>query len=276
MKRVVAACAFLSTVTSLAVVCWAQSPSLPPAHFSLVFRSTTENVSLACDTGCIWTTLQISASRMPVTVDSQGVVPDVSDRPPGESAFVIRISTAGDTLQLSCQRGCRWTSKSISPKSVVTQVDENGTVRAAHPKAVALEALDSGAARNAVQLPTQWKWADTGDTMRVRIADGQRVDAENVVPRLSHEQRLEGVESVSLIRMGAIYAGTSRSVESCSSSTNGDELRNFCRLESAIEITTLTPTRVEGQVESDLGFDCRSCKVIRTGTMKPFVWTPVK
>ena len=276
MKRFVVVFAVLSAVTSLAVVSWAQGRQLPSAHFSVVFRVTSENVSLACDTGCSWTTLQFPASRMPVTVDRQGVVPDLSDRTPGDSTFVIRISTARDNLRVSCQRGCRWTSLLFAPKSEVAQFDENGFVRAAHRKAVALEALERGATRNAVQFPTRWKWAGTGSTMRVNIIDGERVAAENVVPRLTHEQRLEGVESVSLIRMGTIYAGASRSVDSCSSSTNGDELRNFCTLESSIEITTLTPTRVEGQIESDIGFDCRTCKVIRTGKMKPFVWTAVK
>ena len=136
----------------------------------------------------------------------------------------------------------------------------------------------------ASRFPSQWKWPALGGTMRVRIIEGEQIDAENVMLPDLVERRsagtfppFGGIESAHLTRMGTIYAGRYSSAELCSY-TDGDfeESRGRCRFQTAIEITLLTPTRIEGRAESDFAFDCRSCKITGKPRMKPFVWTPAK
>jgi len=122
--------------------------------------------------------------------------------------------------------------------------------------------------------------------MRVRRREGERTDVENVMVPDPVERRSAGtrpfapyggMESAHLARMGTIYAGYYSTAEVCSS-TDSDfaESRGRCGFQTAIEISLVTPTRIEGQAESDFKFDCRSCTITGRPRMKPFVWIPVK
>lgn len=275
MQRMAMASGALAAVLITSSMAPAQDPPRPRPRFSLTFRATAEDISLGCDEGCAWKSLRIGAAGTPVAFDDQGWLSERTDRKPGESAFVISVTTVGDRLELRCSSGCRWTAMIVEPKFEVHRIDENGRT---------WTAPDAGS--QPAQFPARWKWPAAGSTMRVRIIEGEGIEADNVMipdPVERDPARARpfaphgGIVSARLSRTGTIYAGYYSSTDVCYY-TDSDfaESRNTCRFRTAIEITRLTPTRIEGQAESDFNFDCRSCRITGKPRMEPFVWIPVK
>ena len=275
MKRMAMASVVAAAVWACSLTVRAQGQPTPRLHFSLAFRATSADIFLLCDEGCTWKSLRFGATGAPVVFDEQGLLTERTARGPGGSVFVMSVRAVGSKLELRCRSGCRWAAMIVEPRFEVHRIDENGR---------SWVAPDSG--NHASQYPDQWKWPAAGSTMRVRITEGERIDVENVmipdpVERRSAGTRpfapFGGIESAKLTSMGTMYAGYYSSAEPCFY-TDSDfaESRGKCRFQTAIDITLLTPTRIEGQAESDFAFDCRSCRITGTPRMKPFVWIPVR
>jgi len=273
MKRIASSSMLVAAFAACSLIASAESQRKPPAHFSLTVGSTSGEIVLACDDGCTWKSLRFDATRTPVLFDEQGLLP----QPPGKAAradaFTISASTIGNRLELKCISGCSW--RVVVTKLSVVRLDENGPIRTS-------QAVENRAS----QFPSLWSWPKVGGTVRVRIIEGERIDAENVMTPDPAERYsagtspfapFGGIESAHLTKMGTTYAGRYQSAQVCFySDSEFTESRHNCRFQTAIEITLLTPTRIEGRAESDFAFDCRSCTMTGKPRMKPFVWTPVK
>jgi len=275
MMRMAMASVVAGAVSAWSLTAWAQGQPKPRPHFSLTLRATSADIVLLCDEGCAWKSLRFGAAGTPVVFDDQGLLPERTGRGPGGSGFVISVRAVGNRLELQCGSGCRWAAMIVEPRFEVCRIDENGRTGTA-----------PDAENRATPFPAQWKWPAVGSTMRVRIKEGERIDVENVMipdpaERYSAGPRpfapFGGIESAKLTSMGTMYAGYYSSAEPCFY-TDSDfaESRGRCRFQTAIEITLVTPTRIEGQAESGFAFDCRSCRITGKPRMKPFVWIPVK
>jgi hypothetical protein len=275
MKRMARSSGALAAVLIASSIASPQDQPTPRARFSLTFRATSANVLLLCDEGCAWNSLRVGDPRTPVAFDDQGLLSERTERGPAESAFIINVKTVGNRLELRCSSGCRWTALIMEPKFEVHRIDQDGRART-RPQAE----------NRAAVYPAQWKWPAMGSTMRVRIVDGEHIEADNVMtqaPVEVHPNRprpfapFGGIESARLSSMGTLYGGYFSFAEVCYYTDGGsDESRNTCRFRTAIEITRLSPERIEGQAESDLRFDCRSCRITGMPRMKPFIWLPVQ
>ncbi len=275
MRRVATAPAAMAVAAACSLTAWAQAQPEPLPHFLLALRATSQDIVLLCEEGCAWSTLRFSASGMPVVFDDMGVVSERTGRERSGHRFVMSVRVAGSGLDLRCSSGCRWTAMIGQPRFEVLRIDERGRTR------VAVE----GEQRPS-RFPSTWTWPAVGGTMRLRIDEGERIDAENVMVPDPVERRSAGTRpfaphggmaSAHLTSMGTAYAGWWSSAEVCFY-TDSDfaESRARCRFQTAIEITLLTPERIEGQAESDFAFDCRSCRITGKPRMKPFVWLPVR
>jgi hypothetical protein len=275
MKLMAMASVLAAAVLAASVTVRAQGQPTPRPHFSLAFRATSTDIFLLCEEGCRWESLRFAAADTPVVFDDQGLLSERTERGPGGSGFVMSVRAVGRKLELQCRSGCRWAAMIAEPRFEVHRVDEHGR---------SWRAPDSG--NQASQFPARWQWPAVGSTMRVRIREGERIDAENVmipdpVERRSAGMRpiapFGGIVSATLTSMGTMYAGHYSSAEPCFY-TDSDfaESRGRCRFQTAIEITLLTPTKIEGQAETDFAFDCRSCRITGKPRMKPFVWIPVR
>lgn len=275
MKHITMASVVAAAVWACSLTAWAQGQPTFRPHFRLAFRATSADIFLLCDEGCAWKSLRFGATGTPVLFDDQGLLTERTERGPVGSGFVISVRAVDSKLELQCRSGCRWSAMTVAPRFEVHRIDENGSARTAP---------DAG--HQASRFSAQWKWPAMGSTMRVRISEGKRIEAENVmipdpVERYSRGTRpfapYGGIESARLSRMGTIYAGYYSSADVCYYTDNDfSESRNTCRFQTAIEITLLTETRIEGQAESGFAFDCRSCRITGKPKMRPFVWLPVE
>ena len=275
MRRVAEASAAMAVAAACSLTAWAQAQPAPLPHFSLALRATSRDIVLLCEEGCAWATLRVDASGAPAVFDDRGLVSERTGQERSGSRFVMSVRTAGSGLELRCSSGCRWTAMIGQPRFEVLRIDESGRSRIA-----------TEWEHRASRFPSTWKWPAVGSTMRVRIVEGERIDADNaMIPDPAERQSAGsrpfaphgGMASARLTSMGTMYAGYWSSAEVCFY-TDSDfaESRARCRFQTAIEITRLTPERIEGQAESDFAFDCRSCRITGTPRMKPFVWLPVR
>ncbi len=284
MKRIARSCVLAADLATCSFIASAQAPPKPLTHFSLAIYGTSEGVSVLCDEGCAWKTLRFTSGGTAVAFDERGLLSELAEKAAGAGGFVISVSDIGDKLELRCRSGCTWTVITSGPKHVVRRVDENGTIRSGPDRTFATtQSQSQPAASPASRFPSQWKWAAVGSTMRVRIVEGDRIDADNVMIPVPAERYsvgtfppFGGVESAHLTRAGTMYAGGFVSAEVCFYTDGDHESQRRCSFQTAIEITLLTPTRIEGRAESGFGYDCRSCQITGKLRMKPFAWTPVK
>jgi S1-C subfamily serine protease len=120
---------------------------------------------------------------------------------------------------------------------------------------------------------TRWKSLFSGTTNILR-RDGDRVYVETVV---SAEAKAAGAFGIAeLSKTGDKYVGTVRQARPCEWD-NWTSGQNLCKLEDPVEITLLTPTRIEGAAmvyPKDAAFDCKKCQYKKKGVMTPFVWIP--
>lgn len=117
-----------------------------------------------------------------------------------------------------------------------------------------------------------WRSLTTGKEYRVRV-EGQSLYAEwvNIPPALAERGAYIRSECR---RVGTKWIGTSRSYLPCTLTEGGKEqIRNWCRLLTRIEIDAATETTITGRAEGLRRFDCKTCKILET-VWKDFRWIP--
>lgn len=128
-------------------------------------------------------------------------------------------------------------------------------------------------------FPALWKSLTTG-TVRTLRFEGDYIYGELV---MTEEQRKSGFATYELKKDGEGYKGVYRSGGTCSyvlspltyfdTSTH----YNQCKFERQIELTSATPTRIEGRgfgpPEGDK-LDCAKCSYSKPPVWTPFVWIP--
>ncbi len=131
-------------------------------------------------------------------------------------------------------------------------------------------------------FPTRWKSLVSNTIKLVRV-EGDHVYCETVP---TAAQKSNGAFAVAeLTKTGDKYMGKIRIGGTCFylkprglfSLLEGEETKKkFCKFEDSIEITVLTPTRIEGSVMdySWDSFNCRKCEFQEPGKMSSFVWVP--
>jgi V8-like Glu-specific endopeptidase len=128
-------------------------------------------------------------------------------------------------------------------------------------------------------FPTRWKSMQTGTTKVLR-RDGDRIYVETV---LSEAQKNAGCFFLSdLQKKGDIFGGTVRSSCVCEYTRGlGAYARNFTNRftdETAIEITSITPTRIEGRAMArpkGTKFDCKKAEFSKPPSeWENFTWIP--
>jgi S1-C subfamily serine protease len=128
-------------------------------------------------------------------------------------------------------------------------------------------------------FPTHWKSLKTGTTKVLR-RDGDRIYVETV---LSEAQKSAGCFFLSdLQKKGDIFSGTVRSSCVCAYTRGlGAYAQNFTNRftdETAIELTSVTPTRIEGRAMARLKgtkFDCRKAEFSKPPSeWENFTWIP--
>jgi hypothetical protein len=128
---------------------------------------------------------------------------------------------------------------------------------------------------NQPTFPRRWRSLATGTTKIVRV-DGDRIYVETVVPQA--QAQAGSFNLADLNKADDKYVGIGRTLSTCSYQVFGGERLNQCREEFPIEITLLTPSRIEGRAPgpgpSGVKFDCRKCTRNPPFTMQPFTWIP--
>lgn len=130
--------------------------------------------------------------------------------------------------------------------------------------------------------PSRWKSLASGTTKIIRV-DGEHIYVETVLP---DQQRQAGSFTLSdLTKTGDRFKGVTKSSVVCQYSKTDiwwgrpttQEL-NTCQDEVPMEITLMTPTRIEGWTMGPIDgarFDCKKCQwSTKAQTKKPFVWIP--
>lgn len=128
-------------------------------------------------------------------------------------------------------------------------------------------------------LPSRWKSLASG-TIKVIRQEGDRIYVETIMP--PDQKEAGGFSLAELQKVGERYAGTGRSRYVCSwvgftPFVGREQKFNTCNDEYPIEITTLTPTRIEGwlmDTDRKAKFDCGKCKGSGQISKQPFVWIP--
>lgn len=134
-------------------------------------------------------------------------------------------------------------------------------------------------ATNKPQFPQRWKSLESGTTKIIRL-EGDNMYVETI---LSETQRQAGSFTLAeLQKVGEKYVGRIRGAFTCSwigftAFVGRHEKSNRCETSSPIEITMLTPTRIEGVTESyppNTEFDCGKCEWKGKLQKRQFVWIP--
>jgi len=134
------------------------------------------------------------------------------------------------------------------------------------------------AGKDSASTPAQtkdlWISETTGKEYHVTVdGDTFRAVWVNISPELSAHGTFIRTECK---KEGTKWVGKSTSYLPCSaSSAANSKIDNWCHLETAIEILSITPDRITGNGESVKQFDCMKCKIIEQGS-KDFFWTPKK
>jgi hypothetical protein len=128
-------------------------------------------------------------------------------------------------------------------------------------------------------FPTRWRSLTSGTTKNIRI-DGDTVHVETVLPE---EQRRAGAFQVAeLHKVGDKYVGERRGAFFCgyvghAPFTGREQKVNRCAETGPMELTVLTPTRIEGSFEAyslKAKFDCGKCQWKGEIVRQTFTWIP--
>ena len=140
------------------------------------------------------------------------------------------------------------------------------------------EKSQSAAVTKAASTPAQtkdvWVSQTTGKEYHVTV-DGDTFRAEwvNMSPSLSAHGTYLRSECK---KQGDIWVGKTASYLPCSVGGGANvKIDNWCHLDTAIAILSMTPDRIVGNGESVKQFDCMKCKIIAQGSAE-FFWTPKK
>jgi hypothetical protein len=128
-------------------------------------------------------------------------------------------------------------------------------------------------------FPTHWKSLESGTTKILR-RDGDRIYVETVLP--DAEKNAGCFSLADLQQKGDIYSGTVRNSCVCQYTKGlgvyAQSYTNRFTLQWQIEITKLSPTRVEGRAEGpskDSRFDCRKGAYTKLNSeWQAFAWIP--
>ena len=125
-------------------------------------------------------------------------------------------------------------------------------------------------------LPVRWKSISTGTTKVLRF-DGDRIYIET---QMSEEQQRLGAFTIAEVtKKGSTYVGVLRIQFVCQ--YYRDWYRkwetNRCAREEPFELTSVTPSRIEGNGFTrprDSKFDCKKCSYSKDRVWEHFVWIP--
>ncbi len=113
-----------------------QAPGVRPpyegtmlAGFHITLARTSQGVSLKCDQGCAWKTLEFSKKAKPTAINEFGMADDQTGNREKRGAFLIRIGTEDGRFALSCDRGCAWQTLGFSLSDKPTGINEYGMAR---------------------------------------------------------------------------------------------------------------------------------------------------
>jgi hypothetical protein len=129
------------------------------------------------------------------------------------------------------------------------------------------------------QFPSRWKSLASGTTKIVRV-DSEHIYVETVIPDAEHQTGEFNVAE--LKKTGDKYVGRGRGATACSwigfkAFVGWQQKFNLCNFDYSIEITILSPTRIEGFAEAypdDAKFDCGKCRWNKPSVRRPFTWIP--
>lgn len=133
-----------------------------------------------------------------------------------------------------------------------------------------LSAATSDVFKSSSGYPALWKSLSTGKVRKLRF-DGEYIYGETV---LSEEQRQRHFDSYELKKDGAGYKGIVITGGTCVYNVS---VLNRCTLQENIEITSVTPNRIEGRLFGppfDAKLNCRKCAFSKPYVWSPFVWIP--
>jgi S1-C subfamily serine protease len=117
-----------------------------------------------------------------------------------------------------------------------------------------------------------WTSLTTGKDYKVKI-DGEYLytDWVNIPAGLQHTGAFTRAQ---LKKSGSIWTGTAASRMPCQQKDwRGVQQTHWCSIETSIEITALSESRIEGRSQAITKFNCGKCRVIETN-WKPFTWIP--
>ncbi len=140
------------------------------------------------------------------------------------------------------------------------------------------EQLKTAAETKPASTPAQtkdvWVSQTTGKEYHVTVAgDTFRAEWVNISPDLSAHGTYMRTECK---KHGEKWIGKTASYLPCSvTDTANSKIENWCHLETAIEIFSMTPDRITGNGGTLKKFDCMKCQIIEQGS-KDFFWTPKK
>ena len=163
-------------------------------------------------------------------------------------------------IPINYARGLLSTSDSFGLEELTTRLSASGT--------------DLFSSAKPPPFPSRWKSLASGYTKIIRV-EGQHIYVETV---LRPEERQAGLFDLAELakKDGEKYTGVVRTAFLCSWN-NWTQGQNMCKLENKVEITSLTPTRIEGSVltyPAGARFDCGKCQWSGKLQMQPFVWIP--
>ena len=121
-------------------------------------------------------------------------------------------------------------------------------------------------------LPNRWKSLASGTTKIIR-RDGDRIYVETVLPEADKQAGCFVISD--LKKQGETYSGTSRERGVCRNALG--VITNRYSLEYQLEITNLSPTRIEGWVMAppkDAKFNCGKGSYSKPPVRQLFTWIP--
>jgi len=115
VRRTVIVSAIVTLMTGSARVALAQDERVALAQdewkmlagFRMTVAHTSKGVSLTCEKGCAWKTLEFPFAAKATAVNESGMVNDKGN-PERSGNFLIRFGTEPRGFLLSCDRGCAW------------------------------------------------------------------------------------------------------------------------------------------------------------------------
>ena len=128
------------------------------------------------------------------------------------------------------------------------------------------DTVASNAPADGPQFPRSWKSATSPARYSVRLV-GDYLYAELILPDIERNWNL--FTKVEARKDGKLYVGKSHWAGSCGTTS--------CPFDDQIEFTLVTPTRIEGALQSyplDAQLDCKTCQFLKRRQITKFVWIP--